>query len=135
MGFEFITFSTTKCAMKPELFRAEGVASCKVIGILEFRKYLLIEIRIQEIFARGIRNRGNICWWNLESRKHFSHGIRNPGNISVMESGKSRKHLHVESGIHTFKVIQIPQSKNYLFVESGRTHLKKKNNFENKPPV
>ena len=48
---------------------------------------------IQETFACGIRNPGNICLWNLEFRKHllvesgiqdtFARGIWNRGNICL----------------------------------------------------
>ena len=57
------------------------------------RKFLLVKPGIREIFARGIRNRGNFCSWNPESgkfllvksgiREIFAREIRNPGNFCL----------------------------------------------------
>ena len=56
--------------------KKKGVAHCKGFSIPESGKCLLVESRIWENFACGIRNLGKLCLWIPES-----------GKILLVESG------------------------------------------------
>ena len=92
-------------------------------------KYLhfqwLVTVRSYSWYARwsGLRNPGNICLWNPESRKYllvesriqetFACGIWNPGHICSWNL-ESRKHLLVESAVLLWNAgleFRIPKSR------------------------